>query len=131
MYQNEYEKALEYLKTAGDCVRDLGNLNRCDQNIHNFERSQAWQCLQDMICEYEVQIKLFGVLIDGKKIIHNLDPQSVSDDDVKDQLLYLQRHIPLYVLMRKGEETLAKKLGQWISGKHSEDKNDTTNKTTN
>ena len=48
MYQNEYDKSLEYVKTAVECIKDYQNIKRCEQSILQFTRENAWQCLQDM-----------------------------------------------------------------------------------
>ena len=120
MYQKEYDKAEEYVKTAIECIKDYQNMMRCENNIKRFVRDEAWKCLQDMIWGYEVQIELLGALIGRKMIIRNLDPQNFSDDNIKEQLLFLQRYIPIFVLMRKGEETLAKKICEWLSGNNGE-----------
>lgn len=120
MYQKEYEKTIELMKTAIDCSKDYDNMKRCERNIREYYRPAAWQCLQDIIREYWTQIEFFGFLIDGKTIVENLDPFSRSDDQIRDDLIYLARHIPVYVLMRKGEETLAKKICEWLSGNNGE-----------
>lgn len=116
MYQNEYDKSLEYVKTAVECIKDCENIKRCEQNALQFTRENAWQCLQDMIREYTKEIELIG-LFDNIRIYFNVTLDAISDDELKRQLLYIARRIPLYVLMRKGEEILAKKICKWLSNK--------------
>jgi cobalamin biosynthesis Co2+ chelatase CbiK len=114
MYQNDYNKALEHIKTSIEVVKDHQNIMRCEQAVLDFSRETAWKCIQDLIYEYESEIVLFGALCDGKTIYRNINPNTLSDDELRRQLVYIARHIPIYVLMRKGEEELAKRICQWI-----------------
>ena len=117
MYQNEYDKSLEYVKTAVECIKDYQNIKRAEQNVLQFTRESAWQCLQDMIREYWTEINVFGALFDRVIVEYNIDPKRKTDDEIRNQLIYIAQHIPLYVLMRKGEEELAKKICKWIANK--------------
>ena len=117
MYQNEYDKSLEYVKTAVECIKDYQNIKRCEQSVLQFAREDAWQRLQDMIREYWAEIQVFGAIFDNVTLYRNVDPQALSDNELKRQLTYIAQHIPLYVLMRKGEEELAKKICKWIANR--------------
>lgn len=117
MYQNEYDKSLEYVKTAVECIKDYQNIKRAEQNVLQFTRESAWQCLQNLIKEYWAEIQVFGAIFDNVTLYRNVDPKVLSDNELKRQLTYIAQHIPLYVLMRKGEEELAKKICQWITEK--------------
>ena len=114
MYQNEYDKSLEYVKTAVECIKDYQNIKRAEQNVLQFTRESAWQCLQDLIREYWAEIQVFGAIFDNVTLYRNVDPKALSDNELKRQLTYIAQHIPLYVLMRKGEEELAKKICKWL-----------------
>ena len=116
MYRNEYEKALEQVKTAVEFVRDCSNLSRCETNMHYFIRGQAITCLQDMIREYESQINTFGLWIDGVRVVHGVPLEQFSDTHIQNQLQYIASHIPVYVLLREGEKELAKRICQWLDG---------------
>ena len=116
MYRNEYEKALEQVKTAVEFVRDCSNISRCETNIRYFNRGQAMTCLQDMIREYENQINTFGLWIDGVRVVHGVLLEQFNDIHIQNQLQYVARHIPVYVLLRKGEKELAKRICQWLDG---------------
>ena len=113
MYQKEYEKVLEQLKTVPEYMDDCSNRQRCIQNIQQYNRSNAWNCIQEMIHKYASEIKIFGAFVDGVSLIHNVDINCCSDQYLKDQLQYIATHIPIYVLIRKGEHELARKLGEW------------------
>lgn len=115
MYQNEYEKSLEYVKTAVECIKDCQNIKYAEQNVFQFTRESAWKCLQDLIREYWTEIEVFGAQFDNVRIYRNVAPKALSDDELKRQLMYIAQHISLYVLMRKGEEELAKKICKWIA----------------
>ena len=114
MYQKEYDKTLEYIKNSVDFVKDYRNMTRCEQMIQHFTREEAWRCLQDMIREYWTEIEVFGSLWDGSIIYRNVNPITLSDSELRGQLTYIGRHIPIYILIRKGESELAKKICQWI-----------------
>lgn len=120
MYQNEYNRAIEYIKTAADCLKDYRNIERCEQNVCYFARTAALQCLQDMIREYSAQINSFGFLVDQVTVNYHVQIDSMSDESIKNQLAYIARHIPIYVLIKKGEEEVAKKIGGWLIEKNKE-----------
>ena len=116
MYRNEYEKALEQVKTAVEFARDCSNISRCETNMRYFNRGQAMACLQDMIREYESQINTFGLWIDGVRVVYGVPLEQFSDTHIQNQLQYIANHIPVYVLLREGEKELAKRIFQWLDG---------------
>ena len=122
MYHDEYQKMLENMKTAAELTKDYNNLQRCEQNLKCYIRAEAWQCLQDMIKDYWVQIEFFGQLFDGIKIYKNVDLTQVSDETLLAQLRYIAQHIPAYILLRKGEEELAKGVCDWLTKRCGEQK---------
>ena len=115
MYQSEYEKALEQVKTAV-FVRDCNNITRCENTLRNFERGQAMACLQDMIREYGSQIDAFGIWVDGVRVVNGVPLEQFTDLDIRIQLQYVSRHIPAYALLREGEKELAKRVCRWLDG---------------
>ena len=112
MYQKEYEKALEQLKSISEYQQDYSNWQHCIQNIQQYDRINAWSCLQEMIHHYANEIRLFGAIFDHVTLIQNVDINCYSDQALKDQLLYIAAHIPIYVLIRKGERELAHRLAE-------------------
>ena len=114
MYQSEYEKALEQVKTAVEFARDCNNITRCENTLRNFERGQAMACLQDMIWEYGSQIDAFGVRVDGVRVVNGVPLEQFTDLDIWIQLQYVSQHIPAYVLLREGEKELAKRVCRWV-----------------
>lgn len=113
MYQNEYDRTIEKMKTYVELMKDYSNYIRCKSNLDNFDRPKAWECLQDMIREYEVQINVFGGFIDGKRVIKGVLFESFSNNEIYEQLKYIYVRIPVYVLMQSGEEELAKNIYDW------------------
>ena len=75
-----------------------------------------------MINDYWVQIEFFGQLFDGIKVYKNVDLAQVSDETLQAQLSYIAQHIPAYILLRKGEEELAKGICDWLTKKCGEQK---------
>ena len=114
MNQDEYEKALARVKAAIEFAKDCCNINRCERNVYHFNRGQALICLQDMIWEYESQITTLGLVVDGVYVRYGVPLEQLSDVDVQDQLQYIGRHIPAYVLLREGKKELAKQICQWL-----------------
>jgi hypothetical protein len=110
---------LERVKTAVEFTKDCNNISRCETNIRCFNRGQALVCLQDMIQEYESQIKTFGLWIDRVRVVHGVPLEQFSDMHIQNQLQYIASHIPVYVLLREGEKELAKRICQWLDGSHS------------
>lgn len=116
MYRNEYEQTLEWLKTAADLAKDYENISRCEFNLQHYNRGQALACLQDMIREYAVQIDTFGFMVDGMQVIRGVPLEQFTDDHIRAQLQYLIRRIPAYVLLREGQQELAKRICRWLDG---------------
>ena len=119
MYQDEYEKALEQVKTAVEFVKDCSNITRCENALRNFERGQAMACLQYMIQEYGSQIDAFGIWGDGVRVVNGVPLEQITDLEIRIQLQYVSRHIPAYVLLREGEKELAKQVCRWLDGTHN------------
>lgn len=42
MYQSEYEKALEQVKTAVEFVRDCNNITRCENTLRILNVDRPW-----------------------------------------------------------------------------------------
>ena len=116
MYQSEYEKALEQVKTAVEFAKDCSNINRCENALRNFERGQAMACLQDMIREYGSQIDALGIWVDGVRVVNGVPLEQITDLEIRIQLQYVSRHIPTYVFLREGEKELAKRVCRWLDG---------------
>lgn len=116
MYQNDYERTLERVKSAVELAKDYGNISRCEFNLQHYSRDQALACLQDMIREYAVQIDTFGFMVDGMQVVRGVPLEQFTDDHIRVQLQYLTRRIPAYVLLREGQKDLAKRLCQWLDG---------------
>ena len=116
MYQDEYEKALEQVKTAVEFARDCKNITRCENTLRSFERGQAMASLQDTIREYGSQIDAFGIWGDGVRVVYGVPLEQFTDLEIRIQLQYVSRHIPAYVLLREGEKELAKRVCRWLDG---------------
>ena len=116
MYQDEYEKALEQVKTAVEFARDCSNITRCENTLRNFERGQAMACLQDTIREYGSQIDALGIWVDGVRVVNGVPLEQITDLEIRIQLQYVSQHIPAYVLLREGEKELANRVCRWLDG---------------
>ena len=81
MYQSEYEKALEHVKTAVEFAQDRNNIIRCENTLRDFERGQAMACLKDMIQEYGSQIDTFGTWVDGVRVVYGVPLEQFTDLD--------------------------------------------------
>ena len=120
MYQKDYERTLERVKSAAELTKDCRNISRCESNLQYYSRGEALACLQDMIREYAAQINDFGFLVDGMQVIQGVPLEQFTDDHIRAQLQYLIRRIPAYVLLREGQQELAKQICWWLDqGKHN------------
>ena len=116
MYTDEYNKALERLKTGLDLAKDYANMQRCSRNLQQYNRLQAWNCLQDVIREYHDQITIIGGF-EGIRLHRNVALTSVSDEALRSQLQYFGQRIPVYVLVREGQKELGKRIDKWLEQK--------------
>ena len=114
MYQKEYDEAFERITTVASLADDYNNIQHCEKNIIEFDRKDALNCLQKVLYEYREQIDFFGVIVDGVKVCCSINLDYVSDENLKNQLKYIAKHIPVYVLMREGKHELAKKICEWM-----------------
>lgn len=116
MYTNDYNKVLERMKTAIELTRDICNYERCRQTAIQYDRTEAWNCLQDMVSEYREQIKILG-LSEGICLYGNVQLAQVSDQELCVQLRYIGSRIPAYVLVRESQKELAKRICKWLDKK--------------
>lgn len=114
MYTDEYNKALERVKTGLDLAKDYANMQRCSRNLQQYNRLQAWNCLQDVIREYHDQIAIIGGF-EGIRLYRNVPLASVSDEELRSQLQYFGQRIPAYVLVREGQKELGKRIHEWLT----------------
>lgn len=115
MYTNDYNKVLERMKTTIELAKDMQNDQRCREVLRDYDRLKAWNCLQDIIHEYRLQIEFCG-LPEGIRL-HQVLLAQISDDELRMQLWYFGRHIPTYVLVREGSHELGKHICEWLDKK--------------
>lgn len=114
MYQQNYDKMVERIQSTMELAKDYSNMKRCKENLQHYDREKAWICLQDMFCEYAVQIDTFGSCVDGIRLIKGVSLESLSDQTLQTQLKYVGQHIPAYVFLKEGEKELAKSVCEWL-----------------
>ena len=113
MYTNDYNKALERLNTVSELAKDLRNYEQSMYLLRHYSRMEAWNCLQSIIREYHEQIEICG-LMEGVRLYNNVPLAYVSDQELQNQLMYIARRIPMYVLARESEKELAKRISEWL-----------------
>lgn len=113
MKQQDYNKIIERIKSAVELSNDYNNMQRCQKNLLCYDRINAWQCLQELFQEYEIQINTLGYWTDGMQLV-KVNFADVSDHKIKEELNYLREHIPMYVLLREGEKECAKRVCEWF-----------------
>ena len=113
------EQILEYFRTAVNFSHDCENVQKCYNSLQFFNREHASSVISTLTNEYATEINIFGNCADGIHVNHYVNFDLMSDDQIKWQLQYLGNHIPIYALMKKGEEELAKQLANWINGDNS------------
>ena len=105
-----YDKTLERINTVLELSKDCINIKRCEDNLHFYNRGACWSCLLDMIREYALQLEFFGFCVDGVHLTKGTELCSLSDDELKMQVGYILKHIPVYVLLKEGEKELARNI---------------------
>lgn len=103
------------LETAFSSIEHKRNLERCLSNINNYNRIKAWNCLQDMISQYSMEITILGSFTDGTHIIYNLDFNSLSDDWIINQLNYISNRILLYALIKECSKKTVRMTYNWLA----------------
>ena len=115
--KNDYEKFVERMRTGLEYLNDYLNINRCKRNIRQFVREDAWDCLQDMINAYWPQIEASAEFSNGTLFVRrNVDFNTESDESILIQLIYIARHIPIYVLLRQGNREMASLIFKDLDG---------------
>ena len=105
MNQEWYNKTIEKIKFDVELARACDNIKRCEQILSNYDRYVAWQCLQDMIKEYWLQIEQLNSAPIIRATLYQM-----SDENIKGQIAYIANHIPIYFLMRKVNEEMNKRV---------------------
>ena len=113
MYTKDYNLILERMKTATELAHDFDNYMRCDDVLRHYERTKAWNCLQDVIREYRQQLEFCG-LFEGIRLYSDVQLAQVSDQEICAQLRYIGLRIPAYVLVRESQKELAKRICEWL-----------------
>ena len=94
---------------AKEFEQDYSCYNKCKMILNNYSRPEAIIYIQELIKRYESQINQFG-LLDGRRVIYNVDYSVISDMQILDQIIYIGQRIPVYALIREGEKKLAEEL---------------------
>ena len=110
------DEIMEKFRTTAELEHDYKNSQMCFALLQNYNRKTACEFYTKIVSEYEAEINTHGSLIDGRKLNYSNEFESLTDEQIKEQLQYLGNHIPVYVLLRKGEENLAKQMGVSING---------------
>ena len=110
------DEIMEKFRTTVELEHDYKNSQMCFALLQDYNRRTACEFCTKIVSEYEVEINTHGILIDGRNLNYSNEFESLTDEQIKEQLLYLGNHIPVYVLLRKGEENLAKQMGVSING---------------
>ena len=110
------DEIMEKFRTTADLEHDYKNSQICFELLQSYNRRTACEFCKKIVREYEVEINTYGSFIDGRKLNYSNEFESLTDEQIKEQLQYLGNHIPVYVLLRKGEENLAKQMGVSING---------------
>ena len=115
--KKEHEKLAERISTGLEYLNDYLNIKRCEHNIRQFVREDAWACLQDMIKAYWPQIEASAEFSNGTLFVRrNVDFNTESDESILIQLIYIARHIPIYVLLRQGNREMANLIFKDLDG---------------
>lgn len=110
------EEIMEKFRITADLEHDYKNSLMCFALLQVYNRRTACEFCTKIVSEYEAEINTHGFLIDGRNLNYSNEFESLTDELIKEQLQYLGNHIPVYVLLRKGEEKFAKEMGIFING---------------
>ncbi len=110
MNNDKIKEVLERIKSAKEFADDYSAYVQCLNIVNCFERGKAVALLQDLTKRYQSQINQFGFLVDGVRVIHGVNYDNVSDLQIKEQLEYIARYIPVYALIREGESKIVNNL---------------------
>ena len=106
--QNEYVK--EYLNrfnTTKEFLEDVHAFEKCRSILENYNRVEAIAHIQYLIQRYASEINQLGFLLDGVHVIRGVDYATMSDLQIRDQLIYIGQRIPIYAFIREGEKKAA------------------------
>lgn len=112
--RNDSETINSILEISHSAIEHTKNFEKCLSHINNYNRFKAWQCLQEMIMQYSREITTFGILIDGTRIIYNVEFNTISDELIINQLKYIANRILLYALIRKCSSKTIRLTYNWL-----------------
>ena len=110
MSNEQTKEVLERIRSAKEFADDYVAYIKCCDLVKNFERLGAITLIQSLIKRYNSQINQLGFLVDGAHVIYGVNYDVMSDWQIKDQLIYIGQRIPVYALLREGENKLANDL---------------------
>lgn len=105
------EEIMKKFQTIAELEHDYKNSQMCFALLQNYHRRTACEFCKKIVSEYEVEINTYCSFVDGRNLNYSNEFESLTDEQIKEQLQYLGNHIPVYVLIRRGEEKLAKQIG--------------------
>lgn len=106
--QNEYLKeCLNRFNTTKEFLEDVLAFEKCRSVLENYNRTEAIAHMQYLIQRYASEINQLGFLFDGVHVIHGVNYSTMSDLQIRDQLIYLGQRIPIYAFIREGEKKAA------------------------
>jgi len=110
MNSEQTKEVIERIKSAQEFADDYAAYIKCCNLVKEFERAGAVALIQSLITRYHSQIKQFGFFVDGVRVVRGVNYDYMSDWQIKDQLIYIGQRIPVYALIREGENKIANDL---------------------
>ena len=110
MNSEQTREVIERLKSAQEFAVDYAEYIKCCNLVNNFDRVGAIALIQSLIKRYQSQINQFGFFVDGIHVVYGVNYDNMSDLQIKDQLVYIGQRIPVYALIREGENKAANDL---------------------
>ena len=107
---------MDRFNTAKEFAEDACASLKCKTILENYNRFEAVVHLQRLTQRYAFEINQLG-LFDRVCVIYGVDYSTMSDWQIRKQLVYVWLRSPVYAFLREGDKRIAEALLNSISAR--------------
>ena len=109
----ECRRMMKHFRSDDDYWGDYDNYNKCVQALTPFDRDKSIAILKYLMGQYKLQIDEWAYLHGGRYLQREDFYDTAESDQIVSDLLYIEKHIPAFALIREGKTEEAEYLMEW------------------
>lgn len=104
---NDIYKKFDAAKSIYDFSEYVKEIIENNHIIENFSRTSAIKQTKKLTAKYGIEFNILALIYqNGKNVVPEALAYSKSDDDLRNDLIYANNHIPLFAIERAGLEKI-------------------------